>query len=418
MLENDKYYNASISLIIGIIVFVVGILLFAFNESFYKGTIKLLLILLLINGIVQFAYSIRKRNNKSNLIKCIINLLIALILYMIPAIPQSIFPLLIGLYLVLYAIIKIFIFVLYKKDNVSNGYKELIEALFLLYLSYVIALNPLENLAIILYATAIYFLFLGLSFIIDSIFTFIPIKIKKKNKVSLPLLFQLFIPYTYLLNISKNEEKENIIVSNESKNIKSNLEILVHVSNDGYGKVGHLDFIYKDKVYSYGNYDYKSRKFFETIGDGVLFIANKKEYIKLCIDYGKKILFGFGLNVDDKQMNIIENNIKKIMENCYEWNIDKKKKDYSYYIYMKAKAKFYKFKKTKFKSYFICNSSCCEIVNEVAKNTDINILKMRGILSPGSYYDRLNREYVNKSDLILYRNIYTNKSFNSYFDEN
>ncbi len=418
MLENDKYYNASISLVIGIIVFVVGILLFVFNELLYKGTIKLLLILLLINGIVQFAYSIRKRGNKTNLVKCIINLLIALVLNMIPAIPQSIFPLLIGLYLVLYAVIKIFIFVLYKKDNVSNGYKELIEALFLLYLAYVIALNPLENLAIILYATAVYFLFLGLSFIVNSVIEFIPIKVKRKNKVALPLLFQLFIPYTYFVNINKNEDKEKLLISDDAKNKKSNLEILVHVSNNGYGRVGHIDFIYKDKVYSYGNYDYKSRKLFETIGDGVLFIANKKEYIKLCIDYRKKILFGFGLNVDDKQMKIVENNIKNIMENCYEWKIDKKKKDYSYHIYKSTKAKFYKFKKTKFKSYFICNSSCCEIVNEITKGTNLNVLKMRGILSPGSYYDRLNREYVNKSDLIMYRNIYTNKSFNSYFDEN
>ena len=51
------------------------------------------------------------------------------------------------------------------------------------------------------------------------------------------------------------------------------------------------------------------------------------------------------------------------------------------------------------------------MTNEIIGYSGIDFLKMNGVISPGTYYDCLNREYINKTGLVVTRNIYTKDTY-------
>ncbi len=57
------------------------------------------------------------------------------------------------------------------------------------------------------------------------------------------------------------------------------LEVFVHVGEEGFGAVGHVDLSYKGQVYGFGSYDVLSERLGGAIGDGVLFRAERQAYI-------------------------------------------------------------------------------------------------------------------------------------------
>lgn len=424
--RNDKIYSATISLASGIILILLGILVIVYNKPFYIKAINILLIVVLLNGFIQVVKSVINKRSKNNLLLAIINLVFALILLMIPEIPQSIFPFLLSQYLIIYSIIKLMICVIFFNNHVPGIKKELL--IFIVYslLGISILLFPLKHIEILLIFVGIYFISLGAFFILTSVYTSIPIKYKNKFKrkirIHIPLWLETIVPFAVLTGINKMlevEEYRKKILKDEFDTIEPDVEIVVHVSNRGMNRVGHVDFIYKNEVYSYGNYDDSSKRFYEMIGDGILFHANKKQYIPFCIKHSKKTLFSFGLKLSEEQKKQINDKFKEIEDNLVKWHppycYDKKNKDkygdYASELYKATKAEFYKFKVGKFKTYFVFGASCCDIVNEFIGSSGIDLLKMNGIISPGTYYDCLNREYINKTGMVISRKIYNQDTY-------
>ena len=264
----------------------------------------------------------------------------------------------------------------------------------------------------------------------NAIYVNIPIKlknkIKRKIKVQLPVWLEAIIPYTVFYEINNLVEVDGVknkLSKEKLHKIKPDMEVLVHVSGNGFNRIGHVDIIYNNKVISYGNYDNCSHKLFDSIGQGVLFYADKEKYIPFCIEHSKKIIFGFGIKLNKEQKKQIEIKLGEIMSNCYEWVLpyDKSNLDsinYACKLYQTTKAKFYKFNSGKFKTYFVCGCSCCDLANEIIGSSGIDFLKMNGLISPGTYYDCLNREYVNRTGLVVSRNIYTKDTYNTLLNVN
>ena len=85
-------------------------------------------------------------------------------------------------------------------------------------------------------------------------------------------------------------------------------------------------------------------------------------------------------------------------------------KDYASRLYQVTKAKFYKFKKGKFKKFFVVGNSCCNLVNYLLGKNGIDILDMYGVITPGAYYEYLNREFHMKNSIVISRKIYNSKN--------
>ena len=260
---------------------------------------------------------------------------------------------------------------------------------------------------------------LGITYIFEYLSDIISIRsknnFKRRIRITLPKFILALIPYNSLTKINEyfkiNGEEHKIV--EQKKDVKPDLEIFIHVTKSGFGMIGHADFCFENMVYSYGNYDDTSLRFFQMIGDGVLFnINNKDDYINFCIEHSKKTLFVFGISLNDKQKNTIKNKIKELKSVTYSWKVPKlkDKKMYSNYLYESTKAKFYKFKKGKFKTYFTVNTNCVKLVDEIVK---MDVLNITGIISPGTYYDYLYKQFLKKHSNVVSYKVYNKKIKNN-----
>lgn len=417
MEDNDKVYTSSITLLIGIFLLAIGILIIFFKQELYYQAINVLLMLMIANGFIQILGVMLRKHKKNVLFYAVINVLCSLFLLFFPVVPRAFFPILFAVYMLICSLAKFINFLLFKRTNDDKWLVELIEGVLLLTLSLSILFFPISWINTLLLGTGIYFVILGSSFILHVLIQFLPNKHKNKIKINLPLWLEAIIPYIALSNLNylllSNSQNSN----KKQEHIDSKLEIMIHTSNNGFNKIGHIDICYNGTVISYGNYDDSSKRYKELVGDGVLFKAPKEKYIPFCIKHSKKVLFGFGINLNEKQDIEIQKKIKELEQKLVSWNppctFDKNNnKDYSSSLYNATGASMYKFKDGKFKTYFVLGVSCCDLANEIIGISGIDILKMNGFISPGTYYDRLNREYMANTGLVLYRNVYTKNNYN------
>ena len=433
-MRSDKFFNATNSLIIGIGLIVLGVLMCIGNDRLYIDFINIFLLAILFLSIKQFFdYFIGKKKDQNiNFTRCFLNLVFCLVCSFFKNIPLSILPMIFGLYLLLNAIIKFINYYILFKGNANGKLTEITLGFIYLILSIPIIFSPLKYLSVVLTFIGIYTILLGINFIIEFISVIVPKRLKNKFKgyfrISLPPFIEAIIPYTVLREINYLLDKETydnpfVFVDKKNDETQIDLEVFIHISNRGFNRMGHVDIYYNDKVISYGNYDNSSIKFFTMIGDGVLFTTNREKYIPFCIEHSKKTIFAFGLKLTDNQKIKIDKIINKLFEDVYEWYppyVDAYKQnkkvdmnnydDYASRLYQTNKAKFYKFKTGRFKKYFTLGNNCCKLADYVIGKSGIDLLKMTGIITPGAYYDYLNREFQKKNSIVVSRKIYNSKN--------
>lgn len=423
MKKNRKSY-----LIIGLILVFIGILTLIGSVELFKNVTNLLLIIMILASIKDLFSFLLKLNKNIKLYIKIINVILSIVAFILSEYVIAIVPIIFSLYTLLNSIINFFNFILIKINKIKGGYKDLLLGLLYLFVGVMILLGPLVHLDFVLFVLGIYAILLGLTFIND----YLEINHFKKIlkfKITLPSIVEAFIPLSVLQKINKsiNNDKD-IILEEKKQNIKPDLEIFIHVTENGYGRLGHLDICYKDNIISFGNYDIYSYKLYEIIGNGIVFITkNKKKYIDFCIKDNKKTLFSFGIKLTEEEKIKIENNINKIFEHLKEWNppcvqaknkkLKQKKDEYADYssrLYKYTNAKFYKFKTGRYKFFSVIGNNCVSFANKIIGNVLKNKFKFYGVLTPGTYYNYLEREFMKKNSIVIYKKIYTNSNKNIY----
>lgn len=418
----DKYYEFSTSLGMGIIFVLVGIILFIGKNQLYQEIVSIIIFLLWGNAFVGLIrLSFRKEGGsqkKKALFSCLFHLVLCLIFAVLPEFILGIAPLLFSIYLVILGISQYVICYLEIRSGERFGVRYFLVGCIYLAISLPIGLSPLGKLDNFLICLSIYALFLGVSFIWDALIQIIPVKtknhLKRKIRITLPKIVEAVIPYSVMVDINRNLEVSGSrnYSYHQIENQKANLSILIHTSNRGFNRMGHIDICFEGKVISYGCYDEGSRFVGELFGDGVLFEANsKREYINFCIDNSKKTIFDFGLCLTEAQTKRVRLRIQELLENTYPWDhrTDKNYRDgksYAAKLYKRTKAKFYKFKSGKYKTYYVMGTNCCFLADDIVGKSGMDILSINGLITPGTYYDYLNRKLKSKNSSIIYKDIY------------
>lgn len=435
MMKSDKLFDTTYSLIISISLILLGIIMIIGRDWLYINFINIFILAILFLSIKQFVnYFIGKKKDKNiNFTRCLLNLIFCFIISLFKDIPLSILPLIFGIYLLINAIIKFISSYILLRNNANGKLTEFLLGIFYLIFSVPILFAPLKNLSIVLIVIGIYILLLGINYTLDFVRSLLPKRIKNKIKrharISLPVFIEAIIPYTVLNEINylldKDSYDDTFIFEEKKDKTESDMEVFVHTSANGFNRMGHVDLYYNDKVISYGNYDKSSERFFTMIGDGVIFTTNRDKYIPFCIEHSKKTIFAFGLKLTDKQKQNIDRAINKIFDNLYEWESpyqealtksktkkikENKYQDYASKLYQATTAKFYKFKSGKYKKYFVLGINCCSLADNIIGKSGIDLLKMYGIITPGAYYEYLNREFQKKNSMVVSRKIYNNKN--------
>lgn len=186
--------------------------------------------------------------------------------------------------------------------------------------------------------------------------------------------------------------------------------------------MGHLEIVYKNKIYSYGNYNPHSRILKDLIGDGILLIADKMKYIKYAVTKKDRFLVLFGIKLTDKQKVAIESRIDKL----YNKNVEEHLTDYD--LYKKGlldtkptdmssdyaelcEGKFKKITKGKLKKFFVVKTNCVSVVEYILQGTGNKVLAINGLITPGTYYSYLNNEFLKPNSNVVSKKIYTKKDF-------
>lgn len=410
-----QYIEKADYLTFGVIYILLGLLLIIFNNSFLKSFVTILLTIMII-AFIKDAISLLKNNSDKNLIrKSIFNIILVGIALFFENLSMVIVVWIFAIYFIFNGVINLFNYIVLKLDKIPGGKQKLFSGIFMSTIGIIILFAPNIHMKHLLIFLGIYSILLGLNYVTDGLEKNLNIVFSKMHiRIPLPVIIDFIIPFSIMKQLDNNK-----IENNNAINKRQDLEIFVHVSEKNFGRFGHVDICFNGQIISYGNYDKNSRKLNEMVGSGVVFKAPRNKYIKFCVEEMNKTLFVFGLKITKEQKQAIQNEFDNIFENLIPWDPEyvrkskrnkklnsSEKKEFAYRLYKYTKAKFYKFKSGKMRAYFVLGNNCGTLPDKILRKSKTSVLKMYGIITPGTYYDYLEREYKKKNSNVVSKNIY------------
>lgn len=395
---NNTLIDKIITIIINLIYIYIGIL-FLIIPNTTLNSFKILGIIIIITSLIKFLLTILlKKKKQLKLIKTTLTLIIGLLLILFPYKILIISSKIYGTYTFFQGIIDLINLIIYKDEKTKEKIFIFIKFITNIIFSYLLIIIN-NNHIYISFILVIYLIFQGICELL------ILINHKISIKIAAPLLFTWLLPRQLI----KKVNQENIDYNDCHPN---DLEISIHMAKKGSAALGHGELSFENKIYSYGCYNYHNRKLFGLIGDGILGIFDHDSYIKYCIEDKNRFILSYGFKLNDKEKRKLRKKIQNILKNCNEWFPDShyKKKHIPKMpddIYYKANGKFYKFIDGPFKTFFLLRTNCVSVCNMFLESSKmIKLLKIDGIISPGTYYNYLENMYKKKENNIVSKILY------------
>ena len=425
----NKTINSIIYFIIGISCIILGFTSIFIGTNILRLTLTLTSVLLVINAILRiYNVVIKKDNLFYNLSRSTLDIVGALLIVYNMSFVINSFIRLLGLYILFNAIIFFITYLIYMKYNIKG--RILVFFKFLIYIIFasLLILHPAENSSYAQIIVGVYLIIYGLSSINDFLIETISVekanKLKKLIKIPLPLFMTAFIPQRLINLINEVLVVDDNDELYDKKSDKTpDLEVLIHLAEKGTAAFGHVEICFENKIYSYGNYNKHSRKFFDMIGDGILLIADRDSYIKYNVENLNRYLVCFGLKLTDSEKRSIRKRITYLFNNnTVDWQPDAELadlniipageyKEVSSDLYRYANAKFKKITKGRNKKFFVLRTNCAIITDYVLGSINSTILNINGLIAPGTYYEYLNNEFMKKNSNVITRKIYTKNNY-------
>ncbi len=343
-------------------------------------------------------------------------------------------PKLIGIWILFHAAIKIIVIYVKLKDNLKISIFKIIFLFGDLCMSSFLLENPTQHHVFINIVTGSYFLIYGFNSIVECIRECVPnnskISINKKMRLAVTPFISAIIP-PRLLHVLLDEDNEveiNEKFNTIKKEIPIDLEVMIHIAPSGPAMLGHTDLIYKNKVISYGCYDPHERHLFGTLGDGVVLVAEKSSYLYNCLKNENKVLISFGLTLTDNQKNKLNQKLKDVFSNLIDFYSDEDLKqqglpykglcdDYISRVSRNTKnPKYYKIKNGKMKTFFVLYTNCVYFMANLLKEIGLNLVDLSGIISPGAYYDFMNKQFKSNKSFVISRKVLRKQDADQFLD--
>lgn len=419
-------------LLFSIVSIVLGILTISNGRLILRYNIYLLACIMVLTAIYDAITLIMKKDNRKKLIeiciRIIVDLFFAVIMIRNTDFILASLTIFFGLYILLHSFLHLFNYFLYTVNHMPGSFRILINHIVTLLLAIILICNPNSNMLYAQIIIGVYFIFLGLSKLSDFLVEIVPTKfsntVKSKIQIQLPILFAMFIPKQLIssinetLTIKKDDESFKIT----KMSAKPDIEVIIHLATSGSASFGHVEVCFENKIYSFGNYDMHSRILFDSIGDGVICIADRDAYINYVIEHKDRYLVVFGIQLDSSEKELVKTRIDQLIHhNTIDYYSDLQLydmgllppdhyTDMSSEIYKLANGKFKKIIKGKNKKFFVLKTNCVMVAKSILTGIGKDIIAINGIISPGSYYDYLNSEFLRKNSKVITRKVYTKEN--------
>lgn len=414
-----------VTIVLGILTIINGRLILTYN-------IYLLACIMVLIAIYDAITLVMKKDNRKKLIeisiRIIVDLFFAFVMIHNTGFILASLTVFFGFYILLHSFLHLFNYFLYTVNHMPGSFRILSNHIVTFLLAIILICNPSAN---ILYAQIIiglYFIFLGLSKLSDFLVEVVPTKfsnkVKSKIQIQLPILFAMFIPKQLINSINEilavKRDDDSLLVT--KKNATPDIEVIIHLATSGSASFGHVEICFEQKIYSFGNYDRHSRILFDSIGDGVICIADRDSYINYIIENKDRYLVVFGIKLDHSEKKLVKSRIDHLIHHntidyypdlqLYEMGLlpPDNFNDMSSEIYKLANGKFKKIIKGKNKKFFVVKTNCVMVAKSILTGIGKDIVAINGIISPGSYYNYLNSEFLNKNSNVITRKVYTKQN--------
>lgn len=429
----------------GLALIALGVVILCWKTSFLRLTLELAALVMIVTGITMLVMLVLRRGDNVSqgisLFGALISIGCGILAWLIPDLPMLLFGLLFSLYVLINGAAKMVTFILFAQNKVKGRVADLFDALLFLTFGILLLFTPLFSTDSILIIIAIYSIILGSFLLLEFLRHLIPkkarTKLKRKVRISLPVFMAMLIPYRVLKRMdnyfaenpeaAENPEEVTTEKKPEALAAPPDLEVYIHVSGEGDNLLGHCNFLFDGKVISYGNYDESSRRVFGGAGDGVLFFADPERYIPFVLRYSKKTIFGFGFRLTGEQKARLRERLEELTAGTYRWlspyEVDEKEGkakaveyygDYASHLHCYGTAEHYKFTGGRFKTYFVMSTNCVELVDHVLSAIGTDIVKINGIITPGTYYDYLDNEFKKPDSMVISRTVYLEDPENKF----
>ena len=427
MFKFSETYSKWRSLGEGAVAITLGLLLICFGQLVPRLGYQLLMGYFSLSAVWHLLTRwFQEKSRRENIFVTLAKLSIAVILFdsvILQGIALYVLVVAIGSYQLFTGLISLITWLLYRKNHIHPRINYLFDALWMMGFG-LYSISPFHdatNFELLL--LGFYLIMLGASSLRDGFF-FERIennpKLKRRMRMTLPIFVTTLIPISTLRKLNKwlsNHEGQEGEVHSERKNDQTvDLEIFVHTSETSFFlAMGHVDICYQGKVISYGSYDPQSERLFGMVGDGVLFKANREKYIELCKRESQKTLFAYGLSLSEQQKKAIEERLKEIENLLIPWEPSSQlmkrregeiKHTYSYQLKHEADASLYKFKSSKYKTYFVLSTNCVLLADSIVGEAGTDILSPQGFIVPGTYQDYLDLEFKKPGGIVVSRSVY------------
>ena len=434
-----KQLNILSILLIGITLIFLGIL-FIYDPSFAISTsYTFFVITLIVLTILSIIYVIFTRwtNRKITLL---IQVLLLIIIGIYGFNHRSEFfqylPIVLGIYLLIQASVKVISLYLIIIDKLPGAKWLAFKLFFNFVMGCLLTFDPLNHGYIAIYVMGTYFIIYGSSYVYRSLTALIPSRvvdsIDEKFYLSIPtILGALLPPHLMKVILSKSEIEQRSEEFDAIKdNIECELEVLVHVAKSGPAQLGHCDLVYQGVVLSYGCYDPHTRHLFGTYGDGVVLLADRDEYLYNCLERENKVLVCFGIALNKKQKESLDQALITSFEKFVPFESDENLRskgieldracdDYLSRVSRNVEfARYYKISEGRYKTFFVFYSNCVSYVSKLLSAVGLRLFDFSGIISPGAYFDFLNSEFKSSKGHVVSRKVYTKKDAHQFIKTN
>lgn len=351
------------------------------------------------------------------------------------AFPQTfaiLLPRVVGVWMLLHAVVKLIVLYIKVKDHLPLRWTRGISLMFDCVVGCYLLFEPARHYLFLSRVLGLYFVVYGLRELLEFLKEVLPSglgkRLDQKIQLAVPPTVSAIIPSQLMSVFLDRSQEDEVQMKFDAmkKEIVPDVEVMIHLAPSGPAQFGHVDMIYQDTVLSYGCYDPHTRKLVGTMGDGVVIISPMKTYVHNCLENENKVLIAFGISLNDEQKERLENKIRELSKQWVEFYSDEQRlqmglpcegdaKDYiSRVTRTSPQAKFYKFKEGKFKTFFVLSSNCVMFVAHLMNAVGLNLFDLSGIISPGAYYDFLNRQFMSHSGFIVSRKLYRKRDAENF----
>lgn len=412
----------------GVMALTAGILMIVFSTISFGIVFKLFALYSLVIGVcgaVSYIVNPHKRTLTTG-ISSVALVALAFCLWFFTDKILSIFIFLIGLYAVINFLWRAILVVQLIQNN-SNGYiRSFIEAIISLAVAVFLFLFPFQSQQPVCIFFGVYIILTSITYFSDAmreIFLWDTDgkHIKRKIKLKIPAILTFFVPLTIFnrINRSLNDYEDDIHtvsyrrVGDKKKLDDSHLEVFIHTSPKTGGGFGHVDICVDNTVYTYGAYDQNTNRLFGLLSDGVFAVMDRDKYIKYCLTQKNENIVSFNIYLTEQQLEDMHKYIDKYMEQLYRWQCDKEKNpkedffDKASKFYTQADAMLYKYKKGRYKTYFLISTNCVSVADKIIGSSGINVISLNGIITPGTYLTYLEREFKRNNSFVTKKTIFS-----------